>query len=321
MILGIESTAHTLGMGIVHKGKVLSNMGDTYKPKNEGIVPRKAADHHAEKFGGLLEANLKKAGVRMEDMDAIAYSEGPGLGACLKVGLVGAKYLALKYGKKMVGVNHPFAHIKIAEGITGIRNPLILYVSGGNTQLLIEKGKRFKVLGETLDMGVGNLFDAFGREIGLEYAHGAELAKLAEGGKYVPLPYVVKGMNLSFSGLLTQAAKEVKKSGKKDVAYSLFETSFAMLCEVTERALFLTRRKGVIVCGGVAQNRRLQGMLRSMCKEDGVEFGVAPDEYNRDNGAMIAYAGELIMKKGMRAPEKCTIDQGYRIDKLRLHSY
>ncbi|MFA5412599.1 MAG: KEOPS complex N(6)-L-threonylcarbamoyladenine synthase Kae1 [Candidatus Micrarchaeia archaeon] len=319
MILGIESTAHTLGMGIVHKGKVLSNIGDTYKPKNEGIIPRKAADHHAEKFAGLLEANLKKAGVRMEDVDAIAYSEGPGLGACLKVGLVGAKYLALKYGKKMIGVNHPFAHIKIAEGITGIKNPLILYVSGGNTQLLIEHKRKFRVLGETLDMGVGNLFDSFGRGIGMEYAHGAGLAKLAAGGKYVPLPYVVKGMNLSFSGLLTQAAKEVKKSGKKDVAYSLFETSFAMLCEVTERALFLTRRKGVIVCGGVAQNKRLQEMLRSMCKEDGVEFGVAPDEYNRDNGAMIAYAGELIMRKGMRAPERCTVDQGYRIDRLRLH--
>ncbi|MDD5096672.1 MAG: KEOPS complex N(6)-L-threonylcarbamoyladenine synthase Kae1 [Candidatus ainarchaeum sp.] len=319
MILGIESTAHTLGMGIVHRGKVLSNIGDTYKPRNEGIVPRKAADHHAEKFAGILDANLRKAGIQMRDVDAIAYSEGPGLGACLKVGLVGAKYLALKYGKRMVGVNHPFAHIKIAEGIAGIRKPLILYVSGGNTQLLVEHKGKFRILGETLDMGAGNLFDSFGRGIGMEYAHGAELAKLAEGGKYVPLPYVVKGMNLSFSGLLTQAAKEAKKSGKRDVAYSLFETSFAMLCEVTERALFLTRKKGVIVCGGVAQNRRLQGMLRSMCREDGVEFGVAPDEYNRDNGAMIAYAGELIMKKGMKVPEKCTVDQGYRIDQLRLH--
>lgn len=319
MILGIESTAHTLGMGIVHRGKVLSNIGDTYKPKNEGIIPRKAADHHAEKFAELLKANLEKAGVRMGDVDAIAYSEGPGLGACLKVGLIGAKYLALKYGKKMIGVNHPFAHIRIAEGLSGVRNPLILYVSGGNTQLLIEKEGKFRVLGETLDMGVGNLFDAFGREIGMEYAHGAELAKLAEGGKYAPLPYVVKGMNLSFSGLLTQAEKDAKKGNKKDVAYSLFETSFAMLCEVTERALFLTRRKGVIVCGGVAQNKRLQGMLRSMCKEDKVEFGVAPDEFNRDNGAMIAYAGELIMKKGMRGPEECGVDQDYRIDGLRLH--
>ncbi len=319
MILGIESTAHTLGMGIVHGGKVLSNIGDTYRPKNEGIVPRKAADHHAGKFAELLGANLRKAGVRMGDLDAIAYSEGPGLGACLKVGLVGAKYLALRHGKKMVGVNHPFAHIRIAEGMAGIRNPLILYVSGGNTQLLVEKAGKFRVLGETLDMGVGNLFDAFGRGIGMEYAHGAELAKLAEGGRYVPLPYVVKGMNLSFSGLLTQAVKEAGRGNKRDVAYSLFETSFAMLCEATERALFLTRRKGVVVCGGVAQNRRLQGMLRSMCKEDGVEFGVAPDEFNRDNGAMIAYAGELIMRKGMRKPEECTVDQDYRVDNLRLH--
>lgn len=319
MMLGIESTAHTLGIGIVHRGKVLSNIGATYKPRNEGIIPRKAADHHAEKFAQLLKANLEKAGIGMEEVDAIAYSEGPGLGACLKVGLVGAKYLALKYGKKMVGVNHPFAHIKIAEGMAGMKNPLILYVSGGNTQVLMEEKGKFRVLGETLDMGIGNLFDAFGREIGMEYAHGAELARLAEGGRYVPLPYVVKGMNLSFSGLLTQAAKEAGRHGKKDVAFSLFETSFAMLCEVTERALFLTRKKGLVVCGGVAQNRRLQEMLRSMCREDGVELGVAPDEYNRDNGAMIAYAGELVMKRGMRRPEDCTVDQDYRIDKLRLH--
>lgn len=319
MILGIESTAHTLGMGIVHRGRVLSNIGDTYKPKGEGIVPRKAADHHAEKFAEILGANLRKAGVRIGEVDGIAYSEGPGLGACLKVGLVGAKYLALKHGKRMVGVNHPYAHIRIAERMCGMGNPLILYVSGGNTQLLIEKEGGFRVLGETLDMGVGNLFDAFGREMGMEYAHGSELAKVAEGGKYVPLPYVVKGMNLSFSGLLTQAVKEAAAKGKKDVAYSLFETSFAMLCEVTERALYLTRRKGLVVCGGVAQNRRLQGMLRGMCREAGVEFGVAPDEYNRDNGAMIAYAGELIWKKGAKGPEECTVDQDYRIDKLRLH--
>ncbi len=319
MILGIESTAHTLGMGIVQKGKVLSNIGDTYKPKGEGIVPRKAADHHAERFAEIFGANLRKARVRMEDVDGIAYSEGPGLGACLKAGLVGAKYLALKYGKKMVGVNHPYAHIRIAEGMCGMGNPLILYVSGGNTQLLVEKEDGFRVLGETLDMGVGNLFDAFGRGIGMEHAHGAELAKLAEGGKYVPLPYVVKGMNLSFSGLLTQALKEAGAKRKKDVAYSLFETSFAMLCEVTERALYLTRKKAVVVCGGVAQNRRLQEMLGAMCREAGAEFGVAPDEYNRDNGAMIAYAGEMVWKKGAKEPEKCSVDQDYRIDRLRLH--
>jgi glycoprotease/Kae1 family metallohydrolase len=319
MMLGVESTAHTLGIGIVHRGKVLSNIGDTYKPKKEGIVPRKAADHHAEKFMEVLEANLKKAGMRMDGMDGVAYSEGPGLGACLKVGLVGAKFLASRYGKKMVGVNHPFAHIRIAESLTGTRNPLVVYVSGGNTQLLVEKGGKFRVLGETLDIGMGNLFDAFGREIGMEYAHGAELVKVAEGGKYFPLPYVVKGMNLSFSGLLTQAVKEAEKRGKRDAAHSLFETSFAMLCEVAERALFLTGKRGLVLCGGVAQNKRLQQMMGQMCREDGVEVGVAPDEYNRDNGAMIAYAGELIWKRGAKQPEECTVDQNYRIDKLRLH--
>ena len=317
--LGIESTAHTLGIGIVKGGRVLSNIHSVYKPSGEGIVPRKAADHHSSVFREVLESNLRKAHISMEDVSLIAYSEGPGLGATLKVGLAGAKYLALKYRKPLIGVNHPYAHIKLAEHLTGLSPPLVLYVSGGNTQILIEEKRGFHVLGETLDMGVGNLFDSFAREAGLEYAHGSALEKMAARGKYLPLPYTVKGMNLTFSGLLTAAAGELRKGARKaDVAYSLMETSFSMLCEATERALFLTRRKSLIACGGVAQNRRLQKMLRAMCKEDGVKFGAAPDEFNRDNGAMIAYAGSLLYRRfGTKPAEKWSTDQNYRIDRLR----
>ena len=318
--LGIESTAHTLGIGITKNGKVLSNIHSIYRPKGEGIVPRKAADHHSSEFAPLLRANLKKAGMRMDDVSLIAYSEGPGIGATLHVGLNAAKYLALKYGKRLIGVNHPYAHIKISEHLTGLKNPLVLYVSGGNTQIIIEEEKGFRVLGETLDIGVGNLFDSFAREAGMEYAHGSTLEKLASGGKYVPLPYTVKGMNLTFSGLLTAAAGEMKKgTPKRDVAYSLFETAFPMLCEATERALFLTRKKSLVVCGGVAQNRCLQKMLRTMCKEDGVEFGAAPDEFNRDNGAMIAYAGSLLAGRAKPVPPgKWGVDQNYHIGKVRI---
>lgn len=318
--LGIESTAHTLGIGIVENGKVVSNIYDTYKPPaGEGILPRKAADHHADLFLQILKANLDKARLRMRNVDLVAFAQGPGIGAPLRMGVVMAKYLAKKFNKPIIGVNHAYAHAKISERLTGLKNPLYIYVSGGNTQLLVEEKTGFHVLGETLDIGLGNLFDAFARNIGLEYAHGSALAKLAEGGKYVELPYSVKGMNLVFSGLLTHASKLAKTHKKEDVAYSLMETSFAMTCEVTERALFLTKKKKLVACGGVAQNRRLQEMLSKMCKEDKVKFEVAPDEFNRDNGAMIAYAGELLYAKprNRKPVEEWEAIQDYRIDQVR----
>ncbi|MBU0586801.1 tRNA (adenosine(37)-N6)-threonylcarbamoyltransferase complex transferase subunit TsaD [Candidatus Micrarchaeota archaeon] len=314
--LGIESTAHTLGIGVVRDKRVLSNIHDIYRaPPAEGILPRKAADHHANVFAEILERNLEKAGIELNEVDLIAFAQGPGIGAPLRAGVVMAKYLAKRLGKKIIGVNHCYAHAKISEYLTGIKSPLYVYVSGGNSQLLIEEKQGFHVLGETLDVGIGNLFDAFARNIKLEHAHGAAVAKLAEEGKYIELPYSVKGMNLVFSGLLTQASKLAKDQSKKDVAYSLMETAFSMTCEVAERALLLTRRKGVVLCGGVAQNRRLQEMLRKMCTEDNVEFGVAPDEFNRDNGAMIAFAGELLFRKnGCKAVEEWEAVQDYRID-------
>jgi glycoprotease/Kae1 family metallohydrolase len=200
-----------------------------------------------------------------------------------------------------------------------MEKPLVLYLSGGNSQILLEgDGGHYHVLGETLDIGIGNLFDNFARAIKMKEAHGSALSKLAEGGKYVPLPYSVKGMNLVFSGLLTAAEKAAHAHPHRDVAYSLMETSFAMTCEAAERALFLTRKKGLVVCGGVAQNRRLQQMLRTMCHEDGLRFGVAPDEFNRDNGAMIAYAGSLLFKKYGPTPlGKCAPSTNYRIDRMK----
>ncbi|MEM4272489.1 MAG: hypothetical protein QXH30_02775, partial [Candidatus Bilamarchaeaceae archaeon] len=209
--LGIESTAHTLGIGICEDGKVLSNIHRTYIPIKEGIVPRKAADHHADNFAPLLQDNLNAAKLKMEDVDLIAFAQGPGIGAPLAIGCLAAKYLALKHSKPLIGVNHPYAHVKIAEHLTGIKNPLVLYVSGGNTQILAEEKGKFHIYGETLDIGIGNLFDAFGRAAGMEYAHGSVLEKMAMGGKYIPLPYTVKGMNLSFTGLQTAAINALKK--------------------------------------------------------------------------------------------------------------
>ncbi|MEM4195375.1 MAG: tRNA (adenosine(37)-N6)-threonylcarbamoyltransferase complex transferase subunit TsaD [Candidatus Anstonellales archaeon] len=319
IVLGIESTAHTIGVGICENEKILSNAHHIYKPINEGLIPRKMADHHQQYFKKMLDEALKEANIDIKDVDVIACAQGPGIGSPLSFGFSMAKYLSAHHKKPFIGVNHAYAHIVISELFTKIKRGIIIYVSGGNTQILFENEEGFyDVLGETLDIGIGNLFDSFGREIGLRYAHGSVLSELASRGKYIDLPYTVKGLNLAFSGLFTAAVKALKKNKKEDVAYSLMETSFAMVCEVAERAFYLKKANGFIVCGGVAQNRRLQEMLSKMAEEDGTKFGVAPDEFNRDNGAMIAYAGYLLYKKyGSRPLEFWRPIQNYRIENMR----
>ncbi len=317
-VLGIECTAHTLSMGVFGGGRVLSNVIDRYSGGSEGLIPRKMADHHSAVFAGTLSKSLAGAKLGMKDVGLVAFSQGPGIGAPLSVGIAGAKYLALRHSLPLIGVNHCYAHVKISEHLCRMADPLILYISGGNSQILLRRDGYYHVLGETLDVGIGNLFDSFARAIKMEQAHGAAVARLAEGGKYVELPYSVKGMNLVFSGLLTAAEKAAKTHPHRDVAYSLMETSFAMTCEVAERALFLTGKKHLVACGGVAQNRRLQQMLKTMCGEDDVSFGVAPDEFNQDNGAMIAYAGWLLHRKyGPMPVEKCVPITNYRIDRMK----
>lgn len=311
-ILGIESTAHTLGFGLIGvngKLKAVADRRDKYKPKREGIHPRKAAEHHAEVFAQLLGG--------IKDFDLIAVSVGPGLGPCLRIGCLGARYLALKTKKPLVGVNHAIAHIEIAKYFTKAKDPLIVYVSGGNTQIIVEKNG-YKVMGETLDIGLGNLLDSFARAAQLEEQHGAAIGALAKKGKnYIEMPYTVKGMDLIFGGLLTDAEKKLKSYALEDVAYSLQETAFAMLIEATERALALTNKKEVLLCGGVASSLRLQEMMKIMCKERGCRLLTGPDEYNGDNGVMIAYAGYLNYKKsGVIKINECKPKQKMRVDSI-----
>jgi len=322
--LGIESTAHTLGIGIVKGGEILSNALRIYKPPSgQGILPRAAADHHADAFGLVLREALSLAKVSLADIDLFSFSQGPGIGQCLRVSCAGAKYLASFYDKPLLGINHCHAHLEISRGLLGMEDPLYVYVSGANTQIITENRKiakghsRFRVLGETLDMGLGNLFDVFAREAEFEYPHGSEVAKLASRGRYFPLPYTVKGMNFAFAGLLTSAVRSMGKQSKEDICRSLLETSFAELCEAAERALCLTSKKEVTVCGGVAQNARFCKMLSLLCKEQGAVFGVIAPEYNADNGAMIAYTAQSEWNRGKREKVDALKPNGcWRIDEV-----
>jgi len=312
-ILGIESTAHTLGVGVcTSAGKITENRSAIYTPKKGGILPREAADQHAEKIPELFD------GIDLEKIDAFAFSHGPGLGPCLRVGATVARYLSLKYKKPLIGVNHCIAHIEIGKLTTKSKDPVVLYVSGGNTQVIAFKTGRYRVFGETLDTAIGNCIDQFARELGLKHPGGPKIEQLAAKSRnYIPLPYTVKGMDLSFSGVLTEAKRRLKNSRKADLCYSLQETAFAMLTEVTERAMAHTEKEECLLTGGVAANKRLQGMLKTMCYERKAKFFKVPHEYAGDNGAMIAWTGALMLKAGIKTTlQKSKVRQRFRTDEV-----
>jgi len=298
IILGIESTAHTFGIGIVEDGKVIANVKNTYTTEKGGIIPSEAAKHHREIKEKIYSETLEKAGINEKDIDAIAFSQGPGLAPCLLEGLKFAKELSKKLKKPIVPVNHCIAHLEIGK-ITGAKDPVMLYASGANTQIIAYSSGKYRIFGETLDLGVGNFIDTFARLLGAGFPGGPVVQKLAEEGKnYIELPYVVKGMDISLSGILTNLKQkfENKKYSKEDLCYSMQETVFAMLIETAERALAHTGKKELLLGGGVACNTRLQEMCRIMCEERGAKFFVPDNSLLVDNGAMIAFLGEIMFK-------------------------
>jgi glycoprotease/Kae1 family metallohydrolase len=209
---------------------------------------------------------------------------------------------------------------------TNVENPATLYVSGGNTLVAAFDSGRYRVFGETLDIALGNCLDVFAREAGLHQMSGlpfgAVVEKLAlEGKKLISLPFTVKGMDLSLSGLLTAAIALLKKRSYRleDLCYSLQETAFSMVAEVTERALAHTGKKEVLLTGGVAANKRLQSMVRSIAEEHGAQFDVVPAEFAVDNGAMIAWAGVLAYTQGVVTPvEKSFVKLRWRVEEVEV---
>ena len=299
--LGIESTAHTFGIGIINeRGKVLADERAVYiPPKGSGIHPREAAENHIKNSQDVLKRSLKLCRLKMEDIDVIAFSQGPGLPNCLQVGASLARYLSLRFKKPLVGVNHCVAHIEIGKLMTGCKDPVVVYCSGGNTQIIAYVKGKYRIFGETEDIAIGNAFDVLARYLGLEMPGGPKIDKLAKNGKWIELPYVVKGMDLSFTGILTECRRKCEEGVKvEDICYSFVETVFSMLTEVTERALAHTDKKEVLLVGGVAVSRRLREMMNSMCKEREAKCYVVPREYSGDNGVMIAWNGILAFNTG-----------------------
>jgi len=321
LALGVESTAHTFGIGIVEDEKILANVWDMYTTKpGQGIIPVESAKHHVRVSQDVLDKALEESEITMDNVDLISYSYGAGLPPCLKVGMEFARELAVKFKKPLVPVCHQVAHIDVGKLLTGSKSPVVLFTSGANTQILSYADGFYRCFGETMDIGIGNALDKFGRGAGLGFPAGPKIEELASiSEKYIELPYVVKGMDLSFSGIITAALKKLETHKLEDVCFSLQETLFAMLTEVTERAMAHTEKQELLLTGGVAANKRLFSMLAQMCKERGAKVYNVPKEYAGDNGAMIAYTGLLAYEAGISVdPEEADFNPRLRTDQWEV---
>lgn len=308
-VLGLEGTAWNLSAALFDDDLVALR-SDPYRPASGGIHPREAAQHHASRMNDVI-APVLAAGLP----NAVAFSQGPGLGPCLRTVATAARALAIALAVPLVGVNHCLAHVEIGRFATGCTDPVVLYASGANTQVIGYLAGRYRVFGETLDIGLGNALDKFARSRDLPHPGGPAIEELARGGGLVELPYTVKGMDLAFSGLVTAAASS--KAPLRDLCRSLQETAFAMCVEVTERALAHAGKDEVLLVGGVGANARLQEMLRTMCEDRGAGFFVPEPVYLGDNAAMIAYTGRLQAEHGMTvAVADSRVDPDFRIDQV-----
>lgn len=294
--LGIETTAHTFGIGIVDSnGKVLANEKHAYTSEGEGMIPRLVAEHHIEVFDEILQRALSKADVSLKDIDVVAVSYGPGMGNVLKIGMIIAKMICLTYKIPLALVNHCIAHLEIGKLTTDAKDPVLLYASGANTQVIAYEADAYRIFGETLDIGVGNFIDVFARYIGLGFPGGPKIEALAKekrGTDLVEIPYNVKGMDIALGGLLTNLKKKFDDGiAKEELAYSLQETVFAMLLEISERAMAHCNKTELLLGGGVACNSRLKEMARKMCDVNGYAFFCPENQFLVDNAAMIAWNG------------------------------
>ena len=339
--IGLEGSANKLGVGLIHHppnapATILSNIRHTYvSPPGAGFLPKDVAQHHRRHVVSLAKAVLTESRIPISKIDCICYTRGPGMGAPLQSVAVAARMLSLLWDKPLVGVNHCVGHIEMGRTITGADNPVVLYVSGGNTQVIAYAEQRYRIFGEALDIAVGNCLDRFARtlEISNDPAPGYNIEQLAKKGRVlVDLPYTVKGMDCSFSGILASIdilAANLKANPETrdpitgdvittaDLCFSLQETIFAMLVEITERAMAHVGSNQVLIVGGVGCNERLQEMMGLMARDRGGSVFATDERFCIDNGIMIAHAGLLEYECGVTTPlEDSGCTQRFRTDEV-----
>lgn len=310
IILGIESSCDETSVAIVKNGReVLSNVINTQISIHElygGVVPEIASRNHVENISPVMKEALKEANVKIDDVDGIACTYGPGLVGALLVGVSYAKALSYAANKPLIGVNHIQGHIA-ANYITykELKPPfLTLLISGGNTQLVLVKDyTEFEILGKTRDDAVGEAFDKIARVIGLGYPGGPKMDKLAqEGTPNIVLPKVhIDGLDFSFSGLKTAIINLHHKApdiNKADLAASFEKDVAEILLENTKKAVKETNINKIALAGGVSANSYIRKAFKELEEKENIEIYYPELKLCTDNAAMIASAGYYNYLKG-----------------------
>lgn len=316
-IFAIETSCDETSASIIKNGKeeiatvVLSQI-DIHKNFG-GVVPEIASRNHTQAITMVFEECLKKANMKLDDIDAIAVTYGPGLNGSLLIGIEAAKALSLATGKPLVPVNHMAGHIYANKFVGEFKFPLLcLVVSGGHTEIIyMDKEYSFKKIGSTLDDSVGEAYDKVARVVGIPYPGGPLMDKMAHLGKHsynLPAPKDDDSYDFSFSGIKSAVINLVhneKQRGneinKEDLATSFQETAVGILVKKTTRALKQYGVKQLLVAGGVSANSGLRKALEDVCKELNVELLKPEIKYCTDNAAMIGAAGYYAYERGDRA--------------------
>ncbi len=326
-ILAIESSCDETACAVVKDGKeILSNIVSSQINVHTlygGVVPEVASRIHVENISAVIKEAIDRSGVTMEDIDAIAFTQGPGLIGSLHVGVMAAKTLAWQFDKPLVPVNHMCGHIYANRFVSELTFPLMaLVVSGGHTQLVfMEDEWDFKVIGETTDDAIGEAYDKVSRVLGLGYPGGPAIDKIARQGSLrykLPLPKTHGRFDFSFSGLKTAVLQLIQREERKgeeinvaDLAHCFQETALSLLTSRTLDAVGEYKPKMLVLAGGVAANSRLRELLPELMKKYPETKLVLPPMFCcTDNAAMIAAAGEVALRHGVRGSFDCAADPG-----------
>lgn len=317
-VLGIETSCDETGIAVYDSSRgllahTIHTQTDIHA-KYGGVVPELASRDHVRKAIPLVNEVLKEAELGADEIDGIAYTQGPGLAGALLIGAMLGRTLAFAWNVPAVGVHHLEGHIlaPFLEPTPPVFPFLALLVSGGHTELVKVQGLgRYQIIGDTLDDAVGEAFDKTAKLLGLGYPGGAALAKLAEQGDpkrfRFPRPMTDRpGLDFSFSGLKTFALHTVQEQGlegqtKADIARAFEEAVVSTLVIKCRRALQETGFKRLVIAGGVGANLALRRSLGDMCEQRGVSLYFPRHEFCTDNGAMIAYVGCQRLLAGERA--------------------
>ncbi len=332
IILGIESSCDETSIAIIKDGELLSNVVATQIEMHQkfgGVMPELASRLHCENALFVLDEALKKANIKLEDVDAFAFTRGPGLIGALHIGMQVAKTLAMLYNKPLIPVHHLAGHIYANEFVKPLQFPLLsIVVSGGNTEFVyMKKDMDFEIIGETKDDAIGECFDKVARTLGLPYPGGIPIDKLSKEGKHtydLPFPLHDDSLNFSYSGLKTAVINLVnneKARGNEirvaDLCKSFQDVAISMVMDRLDKAIKRYEIKQVVLAGGVSANSYLREQMHKRLDNSGIDLIVPPIWCTTDNAAMIVRLAEHLWKLGVVAPSDISCDPNWRIDKYK----